>query len=355
MMHFASDNTSGVPAPVLAALARANEGYAPGYGAEPAMERLRERLRAIFEAPRAEVYLVATGTAANALALAAYCPPWGAVFCHAHAHVEEDECGAPEFFTGGAKLVPVEGAHGRIDAAALAARVAATGAVGVHNVQRGMLSLTNLTEAGTALNPAETAELAGIAKRHGLPVHLDGARFANALVAQGCSPADLTWRAGVDVLCLGGTKNGLMGVEAVILFEPEGATRGWELQLRRKRGGHLFSKHRYLSAQMEAWLEGDLWLGLARQANAMAARLEAGLGGVSGARLVHPRGGNILFADLPRRAHRAAQAAGARYYLWPFDQTLEGDPEAPVGCRLVASWSTTEAEVDALVAAFASG
>jgi threonine aldolase len=348
-MHFASDNTSGVPARVLAALARANEGFAPGYGAEAAMERLRERLRATFAAPQAEVFLVATGTAANALAIATHCPPWAAVWCHAHAHVEEDECGAPEFFTGGAKLVPLPGAHGKIDPSTLGARLDGAAAVGVHNVQRGMLSLTNLTEAGTAYTPAETAALAAHARRHAIPVHLDGARFANALVAQNVTPADLTWKAGVDVLCLGGTKNGLMGVEAVVMFDP---ARAWEFQLRRKRGGHLFSKHRYLSAQMEAWLEGDLWLDLARQANAMAARLESGLVGVAGARLVHPRGGNILFATLPRRAHRAAQAAGARYYLWPFDQSLEGDPEEPLGCRLVASWCTTEAEVDALVAAF---
>lgn len=350
-MQFASDNTSGVPPQVLAALARANEGSAPGYGAEAAMAALRDRLRAVFEAPEAEVFLVATGTAANALAIAAHCPPWAAVWCHAQAHVEEDECGAPEFYTGGAKLVPLPGPHGKIEPALLAARLDAAVPVGVHNVQRGMLSLTNLTEAGTAYTPAETAALAAEAKRHGLPVHLDGARFANALVAQGCAPADLTWRAGVDVFCLGGTKNGLMGVEAVILFDP---ARAWEFQLRRKRGGHLFSKHRYLSAQMLAWLEGDLWLDLAGRANAMAARLEAGLARVPGARMIHPRGGNMLFVDLPRRAHRAAQAAGARYYLTAPGASLEGDPDAALACRLVASWSTTEAEVDALVAAFAA-
>lgn len=349
-MHFASDNTSGVPPRVLHALARANDGFAAGYGAEAAMARVRDRIRTLFEAPEAEVFLVPTGTAANALAIATYCPPWAAVWCHSHAHIEEDECGAPEFYSGGAKLVPTPGAHGRIDPEALAARLAAAAAVGVHNVQRGMLSLTNLTEAGTAYTPAQTARLAAEARRYGLPVHLDGARFANALVALGCTPAEMTWKAGIDVLCLGGTKNGLMGAEAVILFDP---ARAWEFQLRRKRGGHLVSKHRYLSAQFEAWLEDDLWLALARQANAMAARLERGLAGLPGARLVHPRDGNILFATLPRRAHRAAQAAGARYYLWPFDQSLEGDPDEPLGCRLVASWCTTEADVDAIVDAFA--
>jgi threonine aldolase len=346
-MYFTSDNASGVPPQILDALSRANDGFAPGYGADAGMERVRDQIRTLFDAPAAEVFLVATGTAANALAIATHCPPWGAVYCHRHAHVEEDECGAPEFFTGGAKLVPLEGAHGKMDRAVLAAKLAGAGAVGVHNVQKGMLTLTNLTEAGTAYTPAETAALAETARAHGLPVHLDGARFANALVAQGCTPADLTWRAGVDVLSLGGTKNGLMAVEAVVIFDPARTPeRSWEFQLRRKRGGHLFSKHRYLSAQVEAWLERGLWLDLARHANAMATRLESGLAAIPGTRLVHPRGGNILFAAFPRQAHRRLQDAGARYYLWPFDQVLEGDGDQPVSCRLVASWSTTEADVD---------
>lgn len=351
-MHFASDNSSGVPPQVLAALARANDGYAPGYGADALTARVRDRIRAAFEAPEAEVFLVATGTAANALALATLCPPWGAVYCHAHAHIEEDECGAPEFYTGGAKLVPLPGAHGKLAPETLAATLAEAAAVGVHNVQRGALSLTNLTEAGTAYSAPETAALARRAKGYALPVHLDGARFANALVAQEATPADLTWRAGVDALSLGGTKNGLMGVEAVVLFDP---ARAWELQLRRKRGGHLWSKHRYLAAQMDAWLEGDLWLDLAGQANAMAARLEAGLARVPGARLIHPRGGNILFVDLPRGLHRALHRAGARYYLWPATQSLDGDAAEGVGCRMVASWSTTEGDVDAVLGALAAG
>lgn len=342
-MHFASDNGSGIPPQVMQALARANDGHAPGYGAEPAMTALRDRLRDLFQAPGAEVFLVATGTAANALAIASHCPPWGAVYCHPQAHVQDDECGAPEFYTAGAKLVPVAGAHGLIDPAALGAALDGAAPVGVHNVQRGMLSLTNLTEAGTAYTPAQTAALTAHAKRHGLPVHLDGARFANALVGQNATPADLTWRAGVDVLCLGGTKNGLMAAEAVVLFDP---ARAWEFQLRRKRAGHLFSKHRYLSAQFNAWLDEDLWLTLARQANAMAARLEAGLATIPGTRLLHPRGGNILFPALPRAAHQRLMAAGARYYPGHGEAIDTGAPDEPVSCRLVASWSTTEAEVD---------
>jgi threonine aldolase len=351
-MYFASDNSSGVPDQVLAAIARANEGFAPGYGADEVMARVRARIREIFEAPEAAVHLVATGTAANALSIATFCPPWGAVYCHRIAHIEEDECGAPEFYTGGSKLVLIDGADGKIDPAALAAKLGSAAQVGVHNVQKGLVSLTNLTEAGARYAVGEIAELCRIAKSHGLPVHLDGARFTNALVAEGCTPAEMTWRAGVDVVSLGGTKNGLMGVEAVVIFDP---VRAWEFELRRKRGGHLFSKHRFLSAQMDGWLDGDLWLDLARHANAMAERLEAGLAGHSGARLRHPRGGNMVFAEWPRAGHRAAQNAGARYYFWPFDQSLDGPDEAPLSARLVASWSTTEADVDRFLAEVTGG
>ncbi len=342
-MFFASDNSSGVPDQVLAALARANDGFAPGYGADEIMGRVRARIREIFEAPEAAVYLVATGTAANALALATFCPPWGAVYCHRIAHIEEDECGAPEFYTGGSKLVLIDGADGKMDPAALSARLAGAAQVGVHNVQKGMVSLTNLTEAGARYSVREIAELCKIAKDHDLPVHLDGARFSNALVAEGCTPADMTWRAGVDIVSFGGTKNGLMGVEVVVIFDP---AKAWEFELRRKRGGHLFSKHRFLSAQMEGWLENDLWRDLARHANAMAERLEAGLARLPGARLLHPRGGNMVFAAWPRSGHRAAQGSGARYYFWPFDQSLDGPGDAPLSARLVASWSTTGDHVD---------
>lgn len=345
-MFFTSDNASGVPGPVLAALAAANQGFAPGYGADDLTARVRDRIRTLFEAPAAEVFLVSTGTAANALALATFCPPWGAVFCHRHAHVEEDECGAPEFYTGGAKLVHVTGPHGKMTPDALAAVIGASGAVGVHSVQPGLLTLTNLTEAGTVYSVSEIRALSAVAQARGLPVHLDGARFANALVTLGCTPADLTWRAGVDVLSLGGTKNGLMGVEAVVIFDP---ARAWEFQLRRKRGGHLLSKHRFLAAQMDAWLTDGLWLDLARHANAMAERLESGLNATPGTRLLHPRGGNIVFAAFPRAAHRRLRAAGSAYYLWPMTQSLEGDGNEPLSARLVTSWCTTAAQVDEFV------
>lgn len=351
-MWFVSDNTSPAAPEVLAAVLRSNQGHAASYGAEAAMGRVTERLREVFEAPEAAVYLVPTGTAANALALACLCPPWATVYCHRTAHVAEDECGAPEFYTGGAKLTLIDGPDGRIAPEILEAMLASPARPGVHSVQRGALSLTNSTEAGTVYGPEEVARLAAMARRHGLPVHMDGARFANALVALGCTPAELTWRAGVDVLCFGGTKNGCMGDEAVILFEP---ARAWELELRRKRGGHLFSKHRYLSAQMEGYLADDLWRALATHANARARQLAAGIAALPGARLVHPAEANAVFAAWPRAGHRAMRAAGARYYLWPGDQSLDGPDDEPLSARLVCNWSTTEADVEAFLQTLGAG
>lgn len=352
-MWFASDNAGPAHPRVMEALARANAGHAAGYGADEAMARVTARLREVFEAPEAAVFLVGTGTAANALALACLCPPWASVFCHTYAHVQEDECGAVGFYTGGAPLTLVPGDHGRMDPAALEAAAARLGG-SVHQPQRGAVTLTNATEAGVVYAPDQVRALAAVAKAHGMPVHMDGARFANAVAALGCAPAELTWRAGVDALSFGGTKNGLLGVEAVILFDP---SKAWEFELRRKRAGHLFSKHRYLSAQMEAYLEDGLWLDMARTANARAARLAAGLSRAPGLRLEHPVEANEVFAAWPRAAHVRATAAGARYYLWSFEapqaQTLEGPPEDAVSARLVCSWATTEAEVDALVSVLA--
>lgn len=336
-MFFASDNGAPVPQPIMDALLRANEGATLSYGADAPMARLRAQLREIFEAPEAEVHLVTTGTAANALSLALYTPPYGAVLCHRHAHIAEDECGAPEFFAGGAKLHLIDGAHGKITPEGLDAALAGLGG-SVHSVQPACLSLTNVTEAGTLYTVEEIAALATAAKAKGLPTHLDGARFANALAASNASPAEMTWRAGVDVLSLGGTKNGLLAAEAVVLFDP---TKSWELELRRKRAGHLTSKMRYVAAQMEAWFENGLWLEMARRSNAMAARLALGLATIEGAELLHPVQANIAFARLPEAAHERAKAAGAVYY------NMGGGV-----CRLVCAWNTTPEDVDALLAAF---
>lgn len=341
-MFFASDNTSGAPAEVMQALLRANEGYDRSYGNDRIMADVTARIRALFEAPEAAVYLVPTGTAANALAIASYTPPWGAVFCHRHAHIAEDECGAPEFYASGAKLVLVEGAHGRMTPETLAAALATTGASGVHGVQRGMLSLTNVTEAGTLYTPAEIAALTALARSHGLPCHLDGARFANAIVATKATPAEMTWRAGIDVLSFGGTKNGLLGVEAVVFFDP---AKAWEFELRRKRGGHLFSKHRFLSAQMQAYLTDDLWLRLAVHANDMGARLWQGIAALPHAALTHPAQANIVFANWEAGGHDRLQAAGAIYY------DLRPLPDGRETARMVTSWNTTGSHVDDFVAA----
>ncbi|MEM9585493.1 MAG: low specificity L-threonine aldolase [Pseudomonadota bacterium] len=344
-MFFASDNTSPVHPKVMEALTRANEGYAMPYGNDPIMEDVRRQVREVFEAPEAAVYLTATGTSANCTALACMCPPWSTIFCHSNAHIEEDECGAPEFYTGGSKLTLVGGDHARMNPQALDHAISHAARGGVHNVQRGAVSLTSPTENGAVYSIAQITEVAQIAKAYDLPVHMDGARFANALVATNASPAEMTWKAGVDAVTLGGTKNGLMGVECVILFDPAHA---WEFELRRKRAGHLFSKHRYLSAQMQAYLTDDLWLEMARHANARAKQLSDGLV-AAGAELLHPTEANSVFASWSRAAHRRAHDAGAAYYLWPFDQTLEGDGTEALAARLVCSWSTQPEEVDQLI------
>lgn len=346
-MEFASDNTSGAAPKVLAAVNAANAGYASSYGADPIMAQVTSLIRTAFEAPEASVYLVTTGTAANALSLSLYGPPWGAIYCHAEAHVEADECGAPEFYVGGGRTALVEGLHGKMTSETLRDRMARTPQGGVHHIQHGMLSLTNLTEAGTLYRPSEVHALTQIAHAAGISAHMDGARFANALVAAGCTPAEMTWKAGVDILSFGGTKNGCMGVEAVVIFDP---AKAWEFELRRKRGAHLMSKHRFLSAQMLAYLQDGYWLELATHSNRMAARLSAGLASLPGAELVHPCQGNIVFARFARALHQKATAAGGHYYLWPFDQSLEGPEAEPLSARFVCSWSTTEADVDGFLA-----
>jgi threonine aldolase len=338
-MFFKSDNGSGAAPEILAAILRANDGYASSYGADESMARVRTRLREVFQAPDAAVYLVATGTAANALSLALYTPPWAATLAHETAHVIVDECGAPEFFSGGARIMPVTGDHGKMTPETLARALPRIVQGDVHSLQRGALSITNLTEAGTVYTPAEVAALTAIARAHGMPSHLDGARFANALVATRATAAEMTWQAGIDVVSFGGTKNGCMGAEAVVIFDPQ---KAWEFELRRKRAGHLFSKHRFLSAQIEAYLTDDLWLRLATHANAMGARLAQGLATVPDVTLRHPVQANILFPEWPEGTHTRAAARGALYSPTPAAPGREA-------ARLVASWSTTEADVDGLI------
>jgi len=341
-MFFASDNTSGATPEVMRALIRANDGYARGYGGDEITARVTAQLREVFDAPDAAVHLVATGTAANALALATHTQPWQAVFCHRHAHIAEDECGAPEFFTNGAKLALVDGPHGKMTPDTLAQALGTTGESGVHGVQRGILSITNVTEAGTVYTPSEISALTALAKSHGIPSHLDGARFANALVATGASPAQMTWQAGIDVVSFGGTKNGCLGAEAVVIFDP---ARDWEFQLRRKRAGHLISKNRYLAAQMEGYLTDGAWLHHAAHANAMGTLLADGLARLNSVHQRHPVQANMMFPEWAAGTHDRLKAAGAAYYPYLAPQGREA-------ARLVTSWSTTSADVDHFLTAF---
>lgn len=347
-MNFASDNASGASPQVLAALVAANEGVAMPYGADPWTARAEAALAEVFEHDCA-VFLVPTGTAANALSLAALCPPWGAIFCHHDAHAADDECGAPEFFTAGAKLVGLPGPRGKISAATLAEALRAYPPGLVKQVQPAALTLTQATESGTLYSLAELAELSAIAHGAGLGVHLDGARFANALVALNATPAQMSWRAGIDVLSFGATKNGTLCCEAVIFFD---RARAADFVYRRKRGGHTLSKGRLLGAQMIAYLDGGHWLDLARHSNAMARRLADGLAGAPGIRIPLGCEANEVFAIVPRAREAALRAAGARYYDWgargleSLDQ-LAGDE---IQLRLVTSFTTEPAEVDRFVA-----
>lgn len=344
-MHFASDNTGPAHPKVLDALLRANDGYAPAYGADRLTARAVERIREVFEAPEAAVFLVGTGTAANALSLATLARPWQTVFCSAVAHVHVDECNAPEFFTGGAKLTPVAEELGRIVPETLRRVIAAASARDLHAPQPGPVTLTQATEMGTVYGLEDLAALTGIAGAAGVPTHMDGARFANALVHLGATPAAMTWRAGIDAVSFGGTKNGLLGVEAVVIFDP---ARAREAALRHKRGALLSSKHRYLAAQMVAYLEDGLWLDMAAAANAACARLAEGLTRRPDVTLVAPAQANMLFARWPRGLHRHLLAAGAEYHL--VDGTLEGADDEPLTARLVCDWSARPEDTDRFLA-----
>ena len=346
-MFFASDNAAGVAPEMLAAIARANEGKVLSYGRDPWTHRLEQRLAELFEREVA-VFLVTTGTAANALALAHLTPPWGAVICHAEAHIATDECGAPEFYGGGIKLVGVAGVAGKIVPATLRRLLDAGQWGGPHHVTPSVLSLSQSTEAGTIYRPDEIAELAGIAHAHGLALHVDGTRFANALVRMNASLADATWKSGVDVLSLGATKGGALAAEAVVFFDP---ARGANMPERRKRGGHLISKHRFVAAQIEAYLADDLWLKLARHANAMADRLAGGLAGC-GLTPVWPVEANEVFVALPPGIDARLKAAGASYYPWTTNALPDGVALAAdtTLVRLVTSFATTAEEVDQFVA-----
>jgi threonine aldolase len=347
-MNFASDNTAKVAPQIMAALTQANEGYVLGYGADPWTKRVEKRFADIFKREVA-VFLVPTGTAANALALAHVTPPWGAVLCHVESHIATDECGAPEFFGNGIKLVGLAGEAGKITPKVLSAALDKGQWGAPHHVAPSALSLSQATEAGTIYQPRQIRELADLAHARGLAVHVDGARLGNALARMNVSPDEATWKSGVDVLSFGATKGGALAAEAIIFFDP---ARGAEMARRRKRGGHLLSKHRFIAAQMDAFLADDLWLSLARHANGMADRLSDGLA-AAGYAPVWPVEANEVFAILPKSICERLRAAGAGFY----ERTMDGLPNnrtvgpGDILVRLVTSFATATHEVDQFVAA----
>jgi len=345
-MKFASDNAAGIAPEILAAIARANDGAALAYGNDDWTKRVEARFAEIFEHEVA-VFLAPTGTAANALALAHLTPPWGAVLCHGEAHIAVDECGAPEFFGGGNKLIGLAGEGCKIAPATLRHALEHGQWGGPHHVSPAVLSLSQATEAGTIYRPDELRQLADIAHARGLAVHMDGARIGNALARMNASPAQATWMAGVDALSFGATKGGALAAEAVLFFDP---ARGAGMSERRKRGGHLISKHRFIAAQIEAYLANNLWLKLARHANAMADRLAAGLV-AAGLTPVWPVEANEVFVVLPSRINARLKAAGASYYPWTTEALPNGMALPPdvVLVRLVASFATTADEVDRFI------
>ncbi|WP_206957042.1 threonine aldolase family protein [Trinickia acidisoli] len=334
-LGFSSDNIAGASPEVIEALAACSVGQARPYGADELTARVERKFSELFER-EVDVLLVPTGTAANALSLAALTPPWGSVLCHPDSHVNNDECGAPEFFTGGAKLVAVGGPAAKMDIDAL--RAAARTKVGdVHSTQPSCVSMTQATEVGSLYTLDEIAAIGKECETSGLRLHMDGSRFANALVALGCTPAEMTWKAGVDVLSFGATKNGVPAAEAIVLFDRSVAR---EMAFRRKRAGHLFSKMRFLSAQIDAYLGDDLWLRNARQANAMAQRLVQGLRQVTCIEVRGEPQANILFCRFPAELIEALLAQGFVFYH---------DRWGPGVVRLVTSFATTAADVDHLL------
>lgn len=337
-MIFGSDNMSGAHPAVLDALVRANAGLAPSYGGDEWTRRAEKWFAEIFERD-VEVFFVATGGAANSLALAQIAPPWGMILCHEESHIQMDECGAPEFFTGGAKILPIKGSAGKLTPAAVTSALDGFPERPPHGMSPAALSLTEATECGTVYSAGEIKALADLAHSRGMRVHMDGARYANAVAAVGCAPADLAWRAGVDVLSFGGTKNGCLCAEAVVFFDREAAA---EFHFRRKRGAQLLSKMRFVSAQFEAYFSAGLWLETAAHANAMAHRLSAGIAAIPGCKIWYPTDANEVFASFPPGLAGRLRDHGAYFYPW----VTPGDPAGGKMNRLICSWSTRAEDVD---------
>lgn len=337
---FASDNISSACPEILEAIIAANSGIASSYGTDQYSDKLNVIFSEIFET-QVTVFPVLSGTAANALALSALTPSFGKIFCHEMSHINTDECGAPEFFSGGAKLIPISSGDGKITPEQLEYKI--RGAGNVHSAQPAALSITQSCEVGTVYQLDEIKALSSTAKERNLKVHMDGARFSNALISIDASPADMTWRSGVDVLSFGGTKNGCIAAEAVIFFNPESIG---DFPFLHKRSGQLISKMRFISAQLEAYVSSGLWLNNARHANKMAALLSKGLAAIPGIELAFPTQSNEVFASMPREVIERMKAIGY--------SVTEGELDETAPPRFVTAWNTQQSEVEELLSAIRS-
>ncbi|MCB5177286.1 threonine aldolase family protein [Microvirga lenta] len=341
-MNFASDNIVGASAPVLQAIVDANSGALPAYGNDEITKRIKARFAEIFE-HEVSVFLVTTGTAANALALSSAVPPWGLCVCHQEAHVIDDECGAPEFFMHGAKLAGLPGVGGKLAAQDVSAYLRSLPKA-VKQMPPKALSISQVTECGTVYSLDEIASLSAVCREHGLSLHMDGARFVNALVSLGCTPAEMTWKQGVDILSFGATKNGCLMAEAIVVFKPELAEA---LDYRAKRAGQIISKGRLIAAQLEGYFANDHWYDNARHANRMAKLLSEGLLGLPGVRMAWPTQANEVFPIVPKAVDQALKAAGLQYLHWTEASLPEGEAVGPDEAliRLVVSFATKEEEI----------
>ena len=331
--HFASDNYAGICPEAWAALAEANQGHAPGYGDDVWTQKAADLIREIFET-HCDVFFVFNGTAANSLSLASMCQSYHSILCHEIAHIEADECGAPEFFSNGTKVLLMPGANGKVVPSEIERMVKKR--TDIHYPKPRAVSLTQATELGTVYTPDEIKAIWAKAKSLGLRIHMDGARFANAVASLGVTPKEITWQAGVDVLCFGGTKNGIHVGEAVVFFNRELAR---EFDYRCKQGGQLASKMRFISAPWVGMLKDGVWLRHAAHANKMATNLETKLRPLSQVNILFPREANAVFAELPQAAIDGLRAKGWKFY------TFIGQG----GCRLMCAWDTTESDVDQFV------
>ena len=336
MANFGSDNASGIHPAIVESIVTASLGSAPAYGLDALTKSVERKLAALFECD-VTVLLVGTGTAANCIALATLCPSVGGIFAHAEAHIANDESTAPELYTGGARQFIVGGDDAKPDLEELAQKIDVSGARGVHSVQPAVISISNLTELGARFSPDEIAAYSELAKNRGMKLFMDGARFANAVAGGSESPADLTWRAGVDALSFGATKNGAMAAEALVFFNPDEAMLA---EFHRKRGGHLWSKHRYLAAQFDAYLEGDLWLELATASNTSMARLRDGISSSDNASILAGGDGNELFITMEEDVAEGLLQRGHMFYAWP---------SLPKAYRLVTSFTTSTEEIDEFI------